>query len=299
MKKYLQNLLESKFKKKVFNFTDFVSQNETIENTSFINPSLRIKAIAYMINSGTRVADIGTDHAYLPIYLVQQNIAKSAIASDINRGPLEIATKNIEKAGLSEKIETRISNGLENFKAKEMDTIVITGMGGKTIIDILNGGVEVVRYAKYLIMSPQSEIVEFRLFLATRCFKIIDEIMVKEDGKYYYICKVKNAKASRFQKELLGIKFGHLLLTNKDEVLKEYIHKQRQEKDKLLKKLTGYNIDEIGKLREKNDTKAEEKLENAMNLWNKRGVKVFRDVMELTMVETMFFSNSDNIKSKD
>ena len=97
--------------------------------------NLRLKTLAKMVDHNSRVADIGTDHAYLPIELVKNGRVKFAIASDIGQGPLLNAKKDIEEAGLQDSIETRLGNGLETITKKdEIDTVIVAGMGGK------NGG---------------------------------------------------------------------------------------------------------------------------------------------------------------
>ena len=102
-----------------------------------INITERLKKCGAMVEKGSKIADVGTDHAYLPIYLIKEKKATHAIACDLREGPLENAKKNIKKFGLEEKIETRLSNGLENIKENEADEVIIAGMGGILISEIL------------------------------------------------------------------------------------------------------------------------------------------------------------------
>ena len=160
--------------------------------------SLRLENIIEMIESAARsidadkivVADIGTDHALVPIETVSRGIADKAVASDINEGPIEIASKNIKEAGLSEKIETRVADGLLSIAVNEADIIVIAGMGGMLMKDILKNAPVIAKSARRLILSPQSDLAMFRKFLNENSYKIISERCVLDEGKYYFIMEV-------------------------------------------------------------------------------------------------------------
>ena len=151
--------------------------------------SKRLAAAADMVAPGSRVADIGTDHAYLPIWLVSEGMCPSAIAADLRPGPLLAAREHVREAGLDNRISLRLSDGLKEVAPGEVDTITITGMGGPLICRILEDGETVARSAKELILSPQSEVPGVRRFLLEHGYTIIDEAMVSEDGKYYVIIK--------------------------------------------------------------------------------------------------------------
>ena len=154
--------------------------------------SRRLHAVAGKVTRGNRLADIGTDHGYIPIYLVSEGICPSAIAMDVNQGPLDRADAHIREYGLSDKIGTRLSNGLERLEASEADSIVIAGMGGALMTDILNGGMHVIESGKELILQPQSEIFKVRHFLHDNGYMIVDEQILKEEGKYYFIATNDN-----------------------------------------------------------------------------------------------------------
>lgn len=147
--------------------------------------SERMKMIAGLVPKGSSVCDVGCDHAYISVYLAQQGIADKIIASDLRPGPLETARANIEAYGLSDKIRTRLSDGLKEIRPGETDTVLISGMGGELIIRILKEGKETVDKAARLILSPQSVIPDVRRYIEENGFKITDEVMTKEDGKYY------------------------------------------------------------------------------------------------------------------
>ena len=151
--------------------------------------SKRLLTVANMVTKGSVVADIGTDHGYLPIYLVQNNISEHVIAMDVNKGPLNKAFYNIGQLHLENKIDIRLSDGLDNLKNNEANTVTICGMGGKLIAKILESGRSKISPNDELILSPQSEIQQFRKYLLQNDYSIVKEDMVLEDGKFYTIIK--------------------------------------------------------------------------------------------------------------
>ena len=155
-----------------------------------VNLSKRMEAIAAMITQGGILADVGTDHGYIPIYQVQQNKNKRAIAMDLREGPLQRANEHILACGLAEQIETRLSDGVEALEVGEADTIVVAGMGGELIIHILTEGDAVCHAVRELILQPQSEIGGVRRYLRQHGYQIVQEDMVYEDGKYYPMMRV-------------------------------------------------------------------------------------------------------------
>ena len=126
--------------------------------------SKRMKAVAAMVSQGNILCDVGTDHGYIPIALIQKNIIPKAIAMDINPGPLERAKEHIGFYELGEYIETRLSDGVAALREGEADSIVVAGMGGELVIHILTEGEAVCRKAKELILQPQSDIWKVRRF---------------------------------------------------------------------------------------------------------------------------------------
>ena len=124
--------------------------------------SLRLSAIADLVTEGNRLVDVGCDHGYLPVYLIQQKKIPSAIAMDVRKGPLSRAQEHIRQYGLEEYIQTRLSDGLEGLKAGEGDTLVIAGMGGPLMERILTDGRSVRNSFSELILQPQSDIPHFR-----------------------------------------------------------------------------------------------------------------------------------------
>ena len=157
-----------------------------------------MKAVAAMVTSNGILADVGTDHGYVPIALVQRQKISGAIAMDINKGPLARAKENIAAAHLEDYIQTRLSDGVEKLEPGEADSILIAGMGGELIIHILSEGEKVCKKASELILQPQSDIRKVREYLREHQYKIVDEDMVCEDGKYYPMMRVINVEEDCF-----------------------------------------------------------------------------------------------------
>ena len=188
--------------------------------------SKRLQTIADFIKKDEVVADIGTDHAHIPIYLIKNNIISKAYACDINKGPLEKAEENINYYGVKN-IELRLSNGLEKLKTDEADTFIIAGMGGELIIDILDRGQGFFDKKNTFILSPHTKIEEVRNYLLRKGLKILKEDMCIDEGKFYTVMEaVYTGKTFSYTNgELL---FGKYLIDNKNPVLFEYLKKERQ-----------------------------------------------------------------------
>jgi len=188
--------------------------------------SKRLQTIADFVKKGAVVADIGTDHAHIPIYLIKNNIISKAYACDINKGPLEKAKENINYYGVKN-IELRLSNGLEKLKTDEADTFIIAGMGGELIIDILDRGQGFFDKKNTFILSPHTKIEEVRNYLLRKGLKILKEDMCIDEGKFYTVMEaVYMGKTFSYTKgELL---FGKYLIDNKNPVLFEYLKKEKQ-----------------------------------------------------------------------
>lgn len=154
--------------------------------------SKRLEKIAMMVSPGKVVADIGTDHGFVPIFLVKKGTVSRAIASDVREGPLKRAREHIEAAGLSDRIECRLGDGLQTLKRGEADRVILSGMGGKLIIRLLSDAHETVSGIPELILSPHTGAPEVRRYLGKAGFRIEDEDLIKEDGKYYTVIRAVN-----------------------------------------------------------------------------------------------------------
>lgn len=155
------------------------------EQRSKISLSKRLLMSADMVKFGKVVADIGCDHAHTCIWLIKNGIAERAIAMDVRSGPLEKAKGNISLYGLSDRIELRLSDGLKALCVGEADSIIIAGMGGMLTEQILRNGIDKAVAAKELILQPQSDIGLVRRFLRVHDFRITEERMCVEAGKFY------------------------------------------------------------------------------------------------------------------
>lgn len=193
--------------------------------------SKRLKTIATFIEPNKRVVDVGCDHALLDIYLTKNELNK-CIASDINKNALEGAIKNIKKYRLEDKIETVISNGIENIGIDKNDYIVIAGMGTRTILKILEN--EQTKKIENLILSSHNEYEYLRINLKKQNFYIENEIIVKERGIYYLIMKLNRNKII-YKKE--DYYLGPILKNRKDLETKEYFNYLYNSNKNILEKL--------------------------------------------------------------
>ena len=150
-----------------------------------LRPDGRLSLCAGYVREGSRLADIGTDHAYLPIALCLDGKIPSALACDINELPLRSARENIAGRGLTEKIQTRLSNGLEEVSPDEADDIVIAGMGGELIRDILSAAPWIKNSSKRLILQPMTHHDDLIRWLYENGFEILSQSAAYDEGKYY------------------------------------------------------------------------------------------------------------------
>ncbi len=188
-------------------------------------------------------ADVGTDHGHVPVELVRRTIVKKAVAMDVRKGPLSRATENIALAGLADKIETRLSDGVAKLQPGEADSVVIAGMGGELIIKILENGRHMWDSVKQWVLSPQSEIFKVRRWLFENGFVIRKEDMVLEDGKFYTVMDVRREKdadseGKTVDPDVLSLSedsrmlYGDYLIQTKNPVLLTYL---KEEEAKLLR----------------------------------------------------------------
>jgi tRNA (adenine22-N1)-methyltransferase len=147
----------------------------------------RLQKIASFVPRGTFLGDIGTDHAYLPVYLLQQNIIERAVGVDIHQGPYESALETVRAYGFENRIEIRLGNGLIPIKKKEIDTLVIAGMGGKTILEILRSNPAVLEEIDTIILQPQGAEGQVRQNLLLQGWKLSKECMVAEENLLYTV----------------------------------------------------------------------------------------------------------------
>lgn len=194
----------------------------------------RLRLIGDKVPDNSVCLDVGCDHAFLDIYLVKSNRGIRPIASDVAKGPLDIAKSNIEAEGLSDKIETRLGNGLETY-TKDINTIVISGMGGRNIIGILKYDMKKLKTVDTLILSPNNYHSDVKEFLCRQGFYIFDEEMIKEKGIIYQVITFKKGRKFYTKKQFF---FGPIFLIKKDELFREYYEKELKSREIILTFLT-------------------------------------------------------------
>lgn len=184
--------------------------------------SRRLTEIANLVKKDSIVADIGTDHGYIPVYLIENNIAKKVIGSDISKGSLSKIIDYVDSRGLGHKIETRLGNGLEVIKPFEIDTVIIAGMGGILIKDILDKNWALSKSINHLILQPMIGVKELREYLLDNGYKIVDNKLLKEEGKYYEIIYAKVGIGPKWKE--FDLEVPRQFIDERHPLLKEYIN---------------------------------------------------------------------------
>lgn len=196
----------------------------------------RLKLLANKVPVCDVAADIGTDHAYIPIYLIQQGICKKAIASDVKIGPVNVANKNINLYSMTDCIETRLGSGLDTIAENEADTIIIAGMGGLLLSELLKANEVKACKASSLILQPMNDLDIVRKWLYEHGFDIYDEEMVAEGEKIYcVICAKYDGNIREFQGFQLHV--GEKLISKDDPLLLKYCKMKVRQIDKVLGQL--------------------------------------------------------------
>lgn len=230
------------------------------------NLSKRLQTVAGLVTSAGVIADIGTDHAYIPIYLLEEKRAVRAIAMDVNRGPLERAKEHVREAKLEELVDLRLSDGLERLNPGEADSVIIAGMGGGLVIRILEAGDKragAAHLAREYILQPQSELEKVREYLLGAGYRFVQEEMVLDEGKYYPMMRVLPPKSvsARQEGESGGessggscrhnrdeencencwdrtkLRYGKLLLERRHPVLRQYLEREQRIKREIFRDL--------------------------------------------------------------
>lgn len=190
--------------------------------------SKRLELVASFVPQGAILLDVGSDHAYLPIELVERGQIEAAIAGEVVVGPYQSAVKNVEAHGLKEKIQVRLANGLAAFEEEDQVSIItIAGMGGRLIATILEEGLDKLASVERLILQPNNREDDLRLWLQENGFQIIAEGILEEAGKFYEILVVE---AGQMELSASDVRFGPFL---SKEVSPVFVQKWQKEANKL------------------------------------------------------------------
>ena len=203
----------------------------------------RLEEIINLVEDNSIVADIGTDHGIVPYELIKSNKAKKVIASDISEKSLDKLREKLDYLDEPEKIILNVSDGLDNLNEYQVDTIIISGMGGNLIVDILNKNIDVAKSANCLILGANNSLSVLRKFLHDNSFEIIEEVDLFENDKYYQIIKIKVGK-QLFSNDY-EYEFGKFLIENKSENLKQYIKQQIENKKTILSNISEKDSDNV------------------------------------------------------
>ena len=190
--------------------------------------SKRLELVASFVTQGAILLDVGSDHAYLPIDLVERGQINSAIAGEVVEGPYQSAVKNVEAHGLKEKIQVRLANGLAAFEeSDQVSVITIAGMGGRLIARILEEGLNKLANVERLILQPNNREDDLRIWLQDHDFQIVAESILEEAGKFYEILVVE---AGQMKLSASDLSFGPFL---SKEVSPVFVQKWQKEAEKL------------------------------------------------------------------
>ena len=190
--------------------------------------SKRLELVASFVPQGAILLDVGSDHAYLPIDLVERGQIKSAIAGEVVEGPYQSAVKNVEAHGLKEKIQVRLANGLAAFEeADQVSVITIAGMGGRLIARILEEGLGKLANVERLILQPNNREDDLRIWLQDHGFQIVAESILEEAGKFYEFLVVE---VGEMELSARDTRFGPFLSR---EISPVFVQKWQKEAEKL------------------------------------------------------------------
>ncbi|HHY36524.1 MAG TPA: SAM-dependent methyltransferase [Firmicutes bacterium] len=199
--------------------------------------SPRLKQVAALVPKGSIVADIGSDHAFLPVYLVKQGLCPRVIAGEINEKPYLLALQQVEKSGLATSIQVRRGDGLKILAPGEVDVVVLAGMGGRTIRKIMCDSPEVTESVRRFILQPMTEAEEIRLWLSRHYFRITAEALVKEKGHFYEVIVVEHGLEPASAEIILTL--GPRLVAEKHPLLREHLNILIRREQAILRQMEG------------------------------------------------------------
>lgn len=189
-----------------------------------IKLSFRLSAIAGQVPADARVADVGTDHGYIPVWLIKNGIVQRVTATDIGRGPLERAVETAREAGVTQGIRFALCDGLGDIAPEEAEVVIIAGMGGGTIAGILSRA-PWTRDCKKLILQPMTKPELLRQWLLENGYVIIDERLVKDSGKIYCVISAKGGSSNESYRPHEMV-ISPILAEKRDPLLMDYLEEQ-------------------------------------------------------------------------
>lgn len=221
----------------------------------------RLLKIASLVTDGKKIADIGTDHGYIPVYLLKKGRVPFAVLADVNKGPLDNARKEVIQNNFLDKVDLRLGSGIEILEIGEVEEIIIAGMGGILISELLEAKKEVAHSVEKLILQPMQAQEELRRYLLNNGYEILEEVLVREDFRIYEIMVAKYTGKNTIIEDEIYYEVGIKLLENKDSLFNDFIEKKIRTYSSIVSKLEGKNGESIEKKREESEV-AIKKLEN-------------------------------------
>ena len=251
----------------------------------------RLLKIASLVSDGKKIADIGTDHGYIPVYLLKEGKVPFAVLADVNKGPLDNAHKEVIQNNLLDKVNTIIIGGgmaytflkaqgyeigtslveedrldyakemIEILEIGEVEEVIIAGMGGILISELLEAKKEVAHNVEKLILQPMQAQEELRYYLLNNGYEILEEVLVREDFRIYEIIVAKYTGKNTIIEDEIYYEVGIKLLENKDSLFNDFIEKKIKTYSSIVNKLEGKNGEAIDKKRKESEV-AIKKLEN-------------------------------------
>ncbi|HBH2656657.1 TPA: SAM-dependent methyltransferase [Clostridioides difficile] len=221
----------------------------------------RLLKIASLVSDGKKIADIGTDHGYIPVYLLKEGKVPFAVLADVNKGPLDNAHKEVIQNNLLDKVDLRLGSGIEILEIGEVEEVIIAGMGGILISELLEAKKEVAHNVEKLILQPMQAQEELRYYLLNNGYEILEEVLVREDFRIYEIIVVKYTGKNTIIEDEIYYEVGIKLLENKDSLFNDFIEKKIKTYSSIVNKLEGKNGEAIDKKRKESEV-AIKKLEN-------------------------------------
>ena len=220
--------------------------------------SKRLQMIYECLIKSNYLADIGADHAYIPIVALKQGLVIRAIASDINQPPLDMAAEHIQEAGMQQTIELRLSNGFESYQPQELEQVIIAGMGGLLIREILKEGlahsVPKLTYCQRLVLQPMNHQDDLRIWLAEQGWQLLEENILYEAGHYYQVmvCLPQRNCSQQTNLSWLQTFFGSLNLQKRSMDLLSMLEREQELRLRALKGIDeAFVTDRIIKQKEK------------------------------------------------